>query len=213
MWYTLILYLNNLYGMNYFSLPFPAPVFCLLWLMKHTVDSVYLSAPREVVGTYGGSVTVNCHYNLRFRDNTKYWCKGKVYELCHIVVKAPRNRWSDRSSIADNKTAGAFTITTTSLQDGDDDVYWCVIAKQGKNVNTRVRLRISHTGMTHTGSPPLWEYELGCTLYSPFYAGIPANSDRILDFHFTLSTKNNWVFFILQDYFIFTITTFIKIAY
>lgn len=152
--------LNTLYDLTYFSPSFAAPVFCLLWLMKHTVDSAYLSAPAEVVGTYGGSVKVTCHYNLRFRDYTKYWCKGRFYDLCQIVVKTPRNRLSDRSSITDNKAAGAFTITTTSLQDSDDDVYWCVIATSGKNVNTRVRLRISHTGLTNTGSPTLWKYSV-----------------------------------------------------
>lgn len=147
-------YLNAQWDVFFLSL-FAAPVFCLLYLMKHTVDSVYLSAPAEVVGTYGGSVKVTCHYNLRFRGYTKYWCKGKVYDFCHIVVKTPRNRWSERSSIVDDKTAGAFTITTTSLRDSDDDVYWCVIATSGKNVNARVRLRISHTGMTHMGNPTL----------------------------------------------------------
>lgn len=138
--------------MTLFS-PFPAPVFCFLYLMKHTVDSVSLLAEREVVGTYGGSVNVTCHYDLRFRSYTKYWCKGRIYEMCHIVVKTPRNRWSDRSSIADDQMAGAFTITMTSLRENDDDVYWCVIAKSGKNVNTRVRLRISHTGMTQRLTP------------------------------------------------------------
>lgn len=179
--------------------------------MKHTVDSVYLSAPKEVVGTYGGSVKVTCRYNLRFRDYTKYWCKGRVYDLCHIVVKTPRNRLSDRSSITDNKMAGAFTITTTSLRDSDDDVYWCVIATSGKNVNTRVRLRISHTGMTHTGYPTLWEYELPYTLYSPFYAWILSASDRNLYFYFTLGIKKQQlnvlhitILFYFNNYYFYT---------
>lgn len=146
---------NTPYRMFFFSPLFAAPVFCLLYFMKHSVDSVNLFAPNEVVGTYGRSVKVTCQYNLRFKNYTKYWCKGRVYELCRIVVKTPKNRWSDRSSIADDRTAGAFTITTTSLRDSDDDVYWCVIATSGKNINTRVRLRISHTGMTHTGNPTL----------------------------------------------------------
>lgn len=193
----ILLYLNTLYGLTYFSPPFAAPVFCLLWLMKHTVDSVYLSAPKEVVGTYGGSVKVTCRYNLRFRDYTKYWCKGRVYDLCRIVVKTPRNRLSDRSSITDNKTAGAFTITTTSLQGSDDDVYWCVIATSGKNVNTRVRLRISHTGMTHT------------SLYTLFTLLCMNSGSLWQEFIFN---KTNWMFFILQYYFILTITTFIEIT-
>lgn len=149
------------------------------------MDSVNLSAPEEVVGTYGGSVKVTCHYNLRFKNHTKYWCKGRVYELCHIVVKTPRNRWSVRSSIADDQTAGVFTITTTLLRDSDDDVYWCVIARSGKNVNTRVRLRISHTGMTHMGNPTLKKQKLPYLLFSHIHARILATSDRIRYFYFT----------------------------
>lgn len=145
-------YLDTLYATyrKVFLFPlFAAPVLCLLWLMKHTALSTYLSAPEEVVGPYGGSVKVMCQYHLRYRDYTKYWCKGKVYDLCRIVVKTPRNRWSNRSSIADDPRAGVFTITTTSLRDEDEGVYWCVIAKSGKNLNARVRLRISHPGLTH----------------------------------------------------------------
>lgn len=161
--------------------------------MKHTVDSAILSAPKEVLGTYGGSVKVTCHYDLRFRNYTKYWCKGRVYELCRIVVKTPRNRWSDRSSIADDQTAGAFTITMTSLRDSDDDAYWCVIAKAGKNVNTRVRLRISHTGMTHTGSPILKKQK----------ASLCINSDNLNRILFVISpnTHKNVFHFTIPFYF------------
>nr|XP_046253880.1 CMRF35-like molecule 7 [Scatophagus argus] len=133
---------------------FYAPALWLFWLTRHAVDSVQLSAPEEVTAAYGGSVTVSCQYNLRFRNHTKYWCKGKRYELCAIVVKTPRNRQSDRSSIADDKNAGVFTVTMTSLRESDDDMYWCVIARSGKNVFTGVRLRVSQTATTTTGAAP-----------------------------------------------------------
>lgn len=158
-------------GCFFFPL-FAAPVFYLLFLLQHAVDCIDLSAPKEVVGTYGGSVKVTCQYNLRFKNYTKYWCKGRSYDFCRIVVKTPRNRWSDRSSIADDRTAGAFTITTTVLRDSDDDVYWCVIATSGKNVNARVRLRISHTGMTHMGNPTLEKHQLHIYLIPPFMHSI-----------------------------------------
>lgn len=152
--YNSFLIFIALYNLTFFS--FPALVLCLLWLTKHAVDSVRrLSAPSEVTGTYGGSVTVPCQYGLEYIDHTKYWCKGKVYELCHIVVKTPKNRLSNRSFIADDKTAGVVTVTMTSLRDEDEDKYWCVIAMQGRNIYTGVRLRISHTGMTHLGSQTL----------------------------------------------------------
>lgn len=127
-------------------LHFAAPVLCLFWQTKNGVDSVKLSAPEVVTAAYGGSVTVSCQYDHQFREHTKYWCKGKIYELCEIVVKTPRNRPSDRSSIADDKEAGVFTVNMTSLRESDEDMYWCVIARHGINVYTGVRLRLSHTG-------------------------------------------------------------------
>lgn len=125
---------------------FAAPVLCLLWLSKHAVGSLLLSAPKMVTGAYGGSVKVTCQYSSVFRENTKYWCKGRTYDLCTIVVKTPRNRSSDRNFIEDDKEAGVFTVTMTFLNDYDEDKYWCVIATPGRNVHTGVRLHISHTG-------------------------------------------------------------------
>lgn len=110
-----------------------------------------LSGPEVVIAACGGSVTIACHYDQMFKQNEKYWCKGRPYALCAIVVRTPSNRISDRSSIDDDKKAGIITVTIHSLSKNDDDVYWCVIARQGKNVFTRVRLLISETGtvLTH----------------------------------------------------------------
>ncbi|XP_029993738.1 CMRF35-like molecule 3 [Sphaeramia orbicularis] len=122
-----------------------APVFCVFWLTKHTVDSVQLSAPEVVEAAPGGSVTVSCQYDLQFRDYTKYWCKGPVYERCKIVVKTPKNRNNKNCLIADDKDKGVFTVTMTSLSQSDQDTYWCVIARHGRNNHCPVSLRISHS--------------------------------------------------------------------
>ncbi|KAM6981995.1 CMRF35-like molecule 3 [Tautogolabrus adspersus] len=139
---------------------FNAPVLCFLWLTKHAVDSAGLSAPDVVSGVYGGSVTVSCQYDQRFRNYTKYWCKGLVYEQCKIVVKTPKNRYSDRSSIADDKEAGVFTVTMTSLSESDEGMYWCVISRFGRNTHAGVRLQLSNTVIsTTTIKPPLMTHE------------------------------------------------------
>ncbi|XP_023260840.1 CMRF35-like molecule 1 isoform X1 [Seriola lalandi dorsalis] len=138
----------------FFSLHFAVTVLCLIWLTKHTVDSVQLSAPEKITAPYGGSVTVSCQYEHQFRENTKYWCKGPVYDLCTIVVKTPKNRPGNRSSIADDKEAGVFTVTMTSLRDSDEGSYWCVVATSGRNIYSRVRLSVSHTVVTTTVTTP-----------------------------------------------------------
>ncbi|KAJ4934736.1 hypothetical protein JOQ06_007519 [Pogonophryne albipinna] len=123
---------------------FNAPFLCLFWLRaEHSVDSVRLSAPEVVTGEYGGSLTVPCQYGHKYREYTKYWCRGPIYELCDIVVKTPRVRSSDRSSIADDKIAGVFTVTMSSLRESDEDTYWCVLARRRRNIYTGVRIHVS----------------------------------------------------------------------
>lgn len=131
------------------SLSFAASVLCLLWLPAHAANPVLLSAPKEVRAVPGGSFTVSCHYNHLYRDYTKYWCKGQPYELCTIVVKTPKNRWNGRVFITDHKEMGLFNVTMMSLEKKDEGMYWCVIARKGRNIFTGVRLRISHTGRRH----------------------------------------------------------------
>lgn len=60
--------------------------------------------------------------------------------------------YSERHSIADDKEAGVFTVTMTSLRESDNDMYWCVIARHGRNTRTGVRLRISDTVITTTAA-------------------------------------------------------------
>ncbi|KAF7667444.1 hypothetical protein LDENG_00060420 [Lucifuga dentata] len=131
---------------------FNAPVICLLWLMEHSVDSAQLSAPAMVTAEDGGSATVSCRYDHQLMQNTKYWCKGQVYELCKIMVKTPKNRGNDRSFIADDKVAGIFTVTMTSIRKSDEGKYWCVVARPGRNIYTGVTFLVSVTEVTPTNT-------------------------------------------------------------
>ena len=92
------------------------------------------------------SVIIRCEYGPRYRDNTKYWCRGHVYELCKIVVKTSGPRVRGRSTITEDKDAGVFNVIISSLRQSDKDQYWCVIAKPGRNAYTGVYLYIHQTG-------------------------------------------------------------------
>ncbi|XP_068609837.1 CMRF35-like molecule 3 [Brachionichthys hirsutus] len=162
---------------------FNVPVLYLLWVSKHGVESMLLSGPPEVTGAQGASVTIHCRYHQMFRNHTKYWCKGRAYYQCTILVKTPRNRPSIRNSIADDKDAGVFAVTMTSLRDSDDDKYWCVIAKRGKNVFTGVRLRISHTA-SHTVT----------TAILPATSSLPAMAEGETSWWASL----RWILFVLM---------------
>ncbi|XP_061827643.1 CMRF35-like molecule 7 [Nerophis lumbriciformis] len=126
----------------------------ILWLPKHSADPVLLRAPRIINAEYGGSVAVSCQYDPQYRGYTKYWCRGPVYELCTIVVKTPKKRHSDRCSIADDREAGFFTVTMSSIRRSDGDMYWCVVARPGRNIFTSVKLVVSNKVMAPTSTTP-----------------------------------------------------------
>ncbi|XP_062248180.1 CMRF35-like molecule 1 [Platichthys flesus] len=120
-----------------------ATVLVLIWLTKQTVGSVWLSAPEVVTVANGGSMTVACRYDPWYKGYTKYWCRGAVYILCNIEATTT---WDGgRSFIADNKEAGVFTVTLTSVRYRDEDVYWCVIKQFGGDIKTPVQLQVSDT--------------------------------------------------------------------
>ncbi|XP_057686263.1 CMRF35-like molecule 3 [Corythoichthys intestinalis] len=114
-----------------------------IWLPKNSADPDQLKAPSSIRAAYGESLTVPCWYDPKFRDYTKYWCRGAIYKLCKIVVKTPKQRYHERWSITDDKEAGKFIVTMTSLERSDEDMYWCVIARHGKNVFSGVKLIVS----------------------------------------------------------------------
>uniref|UniRef100_A0A3B3WBC8 Immunoglobulin domain-containing protein n=1 Tax=Poecilia mexicana TaxID=48701 RepID=A0A3B3WBC8_9TELE len=127
------------------TLSFAVPFLCLLLLMKDKVDSVDLLAPEEVTASPGGLVKVACQYDLQFKERPKYWCKGSVYEFCRVLVKTTSRTQHDRYFIADDRAAGVFTVTMTSLVESDEDKYWCVISRYGRNIFKGVRLVITQT--------------------------------------------------------------------
>ncbi|XP_041861094.1 CMRF35-like molecule 7 [Melanotaenia boesemani] len=142
--FIFVLFSHTMKTARIFVSLFNALVLSLLLLPEHNVTSAQLSAPDEVTGPLSGSVTISCQYDLKFQENTKYWCKGPIYDFCKIVVKTPRNRPNSRSSIVDTG-AGVFTVTMTLLTESDEDTYWCVIARGRRNVHKGVKLFISKT--------------------------------------------------------------------
>ncbi|MGH0163777.1 UNVERIFIED_CONTAM: hypothetical protein FKN15_062280 [Acipenser sinensis] len=84
-----------------------------------------LSSDREVSGWEGGSVSVPCHYDLKYRDHVKYWCRGKSWELCEAVKRTDDpKRDEDKVSISDDQTRGVFIVTMRRLEKTDKGWYW-----------------------------------------------------------------------------------------
>uniref|UniRef100_A0A8C9W4M1 Immunoglobulin domain-containing protein n=1 Tax=Scleropages formosus TaxID=113540 RepID=A0A8C9W4M1_SCLFO len=114
--------------------------------VSRTMVWTKISAPSLVTGSLGTSITVRCHYSPLYKNHTKYWCEGVIYELCKIVVKTTKPRRWGRASIRDDTQNGFFTVTTSALRWSDKGKYWCVIARPGRNVFTGVFLEIVKAG-------------------------------------------------------------------
>ncbi|MBN3314616.1 CLM3 protein, partial [Atractosteus spatula] len=91
-----------------------------------------LSAVREVRGRKGGSVSVQCHYELTQKHYAKYWCKGQFWSSCSTLLQTGSHAAGDKVSISDDKTRGIFTVTMSHLEKKDEAWYWCGI-KRGRN--------------------------------------------------------------------------------
>ncbi|KAM8829938.1 CMRF35-like molecule 2 isoform 1-T1 [Synchiropus picturatus] len=121
------------------------------WLAEEAAAQI--SAPDVVTAVEGGTVKVSCSYDGMYKSNTKYWCKGPVYEMCLIVAKTPKRRHTSGVSITDDREANVITVIMSSVQEGDEGMYWCVISRPGRNVFSGVRLVISNTVTTTTAAP------------------------------------------------------------
>ncbi|KAK2503598.1 hypothetical protein MC885_021839 [Smutsia gigantea] len=101
------------------------PALLLLW----TPGCWSLSGPKSVMGTVGGSLSVQCRYEKNFAENNKYWCRNSCLSPWKIVetTGSEREGRSGRVSIRDHPANLTFTVTMESLTEGDAGTYRCGI--------------------------------------------------------------------------------------
>ncbi|VCW50035.1 unnamed protein product [Gulo gulo] len=86
-----------------------------------------LRGSPSVTGTVGGSVSVQCQYEEKFRENTKYWCKSPCVWSMVKTREADREVRKGRVSISDHPANLTFTVTLESLTEDDAGTYRCGI--------------------------------------------------------------------------------------
>ena len=88
-----------------------------------------LSGPSSVTGIVGGSLSVKCRYQEKFRNNNKYWCKHSCL-LSRNIVETTESKTEvtrGRVSIRDHPANLTFTVTLESLRKEDAGTYRCGI--------------------------------------------------------------------------------------
>uniref|UniRef100_I3N9A5 CD300 molecule like family member b n=1 Tax=Ictidomys tridecemlineatus TaxID=43179 RepID=I3N9A5_ICTTR len=107
-----------------------------------------IQGPKHVQGREQGSLTVQCHYSPQWTNYQKWWCRGRYWRTCHILVQTRGSEQEEkqgRVSIVDDQRDHSFTVTMEKLQRDDMDTYWCGIKKSGTDLGTRVRVTVYPT--------------------------------------------------------------------
>nr|XP_023663318.1 polymeric immunoglobulin receptor-like [Paramormyrops kingsleyae] len=111
-------------------------------------DQIYLSV-TEGVSTLkqmpvqrGGSVTIPCFYDDRYKTHEKYWCRGNKSSCTPIVLTdSPQE---GKVSVRHYPDQRVVTVTINNLTAGDSDKYWCrVKISGGSDVGDRVNLSVT----------------------------------------------------------------------
>nr|XP_035934909.1 CMRF35-like molecule 6 isoform X2 [Halichoerus grypus] len=86
-----------------------------------------LSGPTSVTGTVGGSLSVQCQYEEKFRETAKYWCKSPCLGDIVVTKESDKEVRSGRVSIRDHPANLTFTVTLENLTEGDAGTHRCGI--------------------------------------------------------------------------------------
>ncbi|KAI1902081.1 hypothetical protein AGOR_G00041040 [Albula goreensis] len=118
------------------------PQLILLWV---TLSEAYsLSSVNEVVGPKGGSVSILCIYDLKYRDSVKFWCQGYYRNGCKVLAKTDSSsRTTENTAISDDQTQGIFTVTMRNLMESDMGYYSCGIETENMANTNSVYVRVS----------------------------------------------------------------------
>lgn len=90
-----------------------------------------LSGPRNVTGTVGGSLSVQCRYKKEYEAFDKYWCRQPCLPLFSETITtnaSGREVRSGRVSILDHPGNLTFTVTLKNLTADDAGKYRCGIS-------------------------------------------------------------------------------------
>uniref|UniRef100_A0A3B4D3L2 Ig-like domain-containing protein n=1 Tax=Pygocentrus nattereri TaxID=42514 RepID=A0A3B4D3L2_PYGNA len=116
------------------SVPIPCPVLAPVLVYNAeligfcSADSESLKTLRNLTVRCGGSLTIPCFYDEKYKSNRKYWCKGQDWINCKIVAYT---NTSGRTSLTDHPTQNMFTVELKRLQDSDSGYYWCAVEITG----------------------------------------------------------------------------------
>ncbi|KAJ8278233.1 hypothetical protein GJAV_G00085390 [Gymnothorax javanicus] len=85
----------------------------------------------RVTAQQGGSVSIPCRYDQKYKDSVKYWCRGIIWPTCIVLQKTNSPQRRAGLSITDDPAQQVFTVTMSRLQLRDSNKYWCAVEIKG----------------------------------------------------------------------------------
>nr|XP_028591601.1 CMRF35-like molecule 8 [Podarcis muralis] len=131
-----------------------------LWISLY-VDcfTAFIQKNTEEIATEGRSTTITCFYDMEYRFDNKYWCRGSSRTSCDILGETKKFvKWNyeNRLTLLDNRK-GVFWVTMHQLTEDDSGTYWCGIERPFADIMTSVKLKVNKAPTTRCHvqtSPP-----------------------------------------------------------
>lgn len=127
------------------------------------IPSVYPQSPAslckvttvdELAVLEGRSVTVPCHYDPQYAGYVKYWCQGRLREICTSLARtdtllSANSQGEEKVTIFDDAVQQVFTVTMRNVKEGDTGWYWCGVEVGGMwtaDVTASLHIEVIHGG-------------------------------------------------------------------
>uniref|UniRef100_A0A3B3TA08 Ig-like domain-containing protein n=1 Tax=Paramormyrops kingsleyae TaxID=1676925 RepID=A0A3B3TA08_9TELE len=110
---------------------------------------------KEVRGYVGGKVNIDCPYPADYIHVAKYWCQDPCKDA-DVLVKSEKSDTyisKGRFSLYDNSNGRSFRVTIKKLTLEDAGMYYCGVAKWGKDIYTEVHVNVSEGIAMSLSSP------------------------------------------------------------
>uniref|UniRef100_A0A670HY04 Ig-like domain-containing protein n=1 Tax=Podarcis muralis TaxID=64176 RepID=A0A670HY04_PODMU len=119
-------------------------IFSVFSVRSHCFTA-FIQKNTEEIATEGRSTTITCFYDMEYRFDNKYWCRGSSRTSCDILGETKKFvKWNyeNRLTLLDNRK-GVFWVTMHQLTEDDSGTYWCGIERPFADIMTSVKLKVN----------------------------------------------------------------------